>query len=77
MNFITEFDKAKIELDKINSKMENLNKQIEGITKGEPSKAKHLLDEVVTKLEKTRININQVNVDIKSSKRFVILLFYL
>lgn len=49
--------------------MDCLNKKIEEITVGEPKEAKRLLEEAVAKLEKTRNDIIQVNIDIQGATR--------
>ncbi|XP_025198777.1 structural maintenance of chromosomes protein 4 [Melanaphis sacchari] len=64
-----ELQESKVEYDKIKSKMDNLKKQIEEITQGQPKEAKRLLDEATKKLEITRNQINQVDIDIQSAQR--------
>ncbi|KAL4119341.1 hypothetical protein QTP88_012159 [Uroleucon formosanum] len=64
-----ELQESKVEYDKIKSKMDSLKKQIEEITQGQPQEAKRLLDEATTKLENTRHQINQVDIDIQGAKR--------
>jgi len=49
--------------------MDNLKKQIEEITEGQPKEAKRLLDEATKKLENTRHQINQVDIDIQGAQR--------
>lgn len=49
--------------------MDSLKKQIEEITEGQPKEAKRLLDEATKKLENTRHQINQVDIDIQGAQR--------
>lgn len=69
---VIELEEAMVEYDKIKSKMNTIKKKIEDITEGEPKEAKRLLNEATKKLEKTRIGINQINVDIKAAERYII-----
>ncbi|KAE9542882.1 hypothetical protein AGLY_002793 [Aphis glycines] len=64
-----ELQESKVEYDKIKSKMDSLKKQIEEITEGQPKEAKRLLDEATKKLENTRHQINQVDIDIQGAQR--------
>lgn len=64
-----ELQESKVEYDKIKSKMDSLTKQIEEITQGLPKEAKRLLDQATTKLENTRHQINQVDIDIQGAQR--------
>uniref|UniRef100_A0A2S2P266 Structural maintenance of chromosomes protein n=1 Tax=Schizaphis graminum TaxID=13262 RepID=A0A2S2P266_SCHGA len=64
-----ELQESKVEYDKIKSKMDNLKKKIEEITEGQPKEAKRLLDEATKKLENTRHQINQVDIDIQGAQR--------
>lgn len=64
-----ELQQSKVEYDKIKSKMDSLKKQIEEITEGQPKEAKRLLDEATKKLENTRHQINQVDIDIQGAQR--------
>ncbi|XP_022172388.1 structural maintenance of chromosomes protein 4 [Myzus persicae] len=64
-----ELQESKIEYDKIKSKMDSLKKKIEEITQGEPQEAKRLLDQATSKLENTRHQMNQVDIDIQGAQR--------
>jgi len=67
--FIIELQESKVEYDKIKSKVDSLTKKIEEITQGQPQEAKRLLDQATTKLENTRHQINQVDIDIQGAQR--------
>lgn len=69
MIFFVELEDAKVEFNKVKSKVDSLKKKIEEITEEEPREAKRLFDEASENLEKTRREINKINVDIEAAAK--------